>query len=75
MNKAEERLLVAAYWDSSIRVYDEGDSEESQLLRVLSGEHREGNLYCFNYSSRMSILVSGSSNDLISVWEFDTGRL
>ena len=44
-------------------------------LECYQGEHKEGKLYCFNYSSRMSILVSESSNDLISVWEFDTGRL
>ena len=26
---AKEKLLVAAYWDSTIRIYDEGDAEES----------------------------------------------
>ena len=32
---AEEKLLIASYWDSTIRIYDEEDSEESVLLKVL----------------------------------------
>ena len=66
---AKEKLLVAAYWDSTIRIYDEGDAEESQLLKVLSGGHKESEIQCFNYSSKIS------SNGLIAVWEFDTGKL
>ena len=72
---AKEKLLVASYWDSTIRIYDEGDAEESQLLKVLSGGHKESEIQCFNYSSKMSILVSGSSNGLIAIWEFDTRKL
>lgn len=37
----EEKLLIAAYSDSTIRIYDEGDAEESVLLKVLSGGHKE----------------------------------
>ncbi len=39
---AEEKLLLAAYGgDSTIRIYDESDSEESVLMKVLSGAHAE----------------------------------
>ncbi len=38
---AEEKLLIAAYWDSTVRIYDESDSEESILMKVLSGAHAE----------------------------------
>ena len=31
---SEEKLLIASYWDSTIRIYDEEDSEESVLLKV-----------------------------------------
>ena len=72
---AKEKLLVASYWDSTIRIYDEGDAEESYLLKVLSGGHKESEIQCFNYSSKMSILVSESSNGLIAIWEFDTRKL
>ena len=40
----EEKLLIATYWDSTIRIYDEEDAEESQLLKVLSGGHKESEI-------------------------------
>lgn len=32
----DEKLLIAAFYDSTIRIYDEGDSEETVLLKVHS---------------------------------------
>lgn len=34
------KLLVAACMDSTIRIYDEAEQEESVLLKVLSGGHK-----------------------------------
>lgn len=33
---AEEKLLIAAFYDSTIRIYDEGNSEDTVLLKVRS---------------------------------------
>lgn len=33
---ADEKLLIAAFYDSTIRIYDEGDAEETVLLKVLT---------------------------------------
>lgn len=41
MYSHEEKLLIAAYQDSTIRIYDESDAEESVLIKVLSGGHKE----------------------------------
>lgn len=35
----EEKLLICAFQDSTIRIYDEADPEESVLLKVLCGGH------------------------------------
>jgi hypothetical protein len=36
----EERLLITGSWDSTIRIYDEGEPEESVLLRIFTGGHQ-----------------------------------
>lgn len=48
----EEKLLIASYWDSTIRIYDEAESEESVLLKVLSGAHKDSEIISLTYSSK-----------------------
>jgi len=71
----EERLLICASWDSTIRIYDESEPEESVLLRVFSGGHLESEILSLAYSSHLSLLASGSSNGIIAVWDLETGKL
>lgn len=71
----EERLLIMASWDSTIRIYDESEPEESVLLRVFSGGHMESEILSLAYSSHLSLLASGSSNGIIAVWDLETGKL
>jgi WD40 repeat protein len=71
----EEKLLIAAYSDSTIRIYDEDDAEESTLLKVLSGGHKEASIQVLAYSARLSMLASGSANGMIALWDFETGKL
>ena len=35
----EEKLLISASQDSTVRIYDESDPEESVLLKVICGGH------------------------------------
>lgn len=44
MYNTEEKLLIACYSDSTIRIYDESDAEESILMKVLSGAHRDAEI-------------------------------
>ncbi len=46
----EEKLLIASYSDSTIRIYDESESEESVLIKVLSGGHMNAEIVCLVYS-------------------------
>jgi WD40 repeat protein len=66
-------LLIASYWDSTIRIYDENDAEESVLIKVLSGGHREAEINCLAFSPNLSLLASGSSNGMIAIWDFEMG--
>lgn len=54
MYNHEEKLLIAAYQDSTIRIYDESDAEESVILKVLSGAHRDSEITSIAYSSKIS---------------------
>ena len=71
----EERLLITSSWDSTIRIYDESEPEESVLLRVFSGGHMESEILSLAYSSHLSLLASGSSNGIIAVWDLESGKL
>lgn len=44
MYNTEEKLLIACYSDSTIRIYDESDAEESILMKVLSGAHKDSEI-------------------------------
>ena len=71
----EERLLISASWDSTIRIYDESEPEESVLLRVFSGGHMESEILSLAYSSHLSLLASGSANGFIAIWDLESGKM
>lgn len=71
----EERLLISASWDSTIRIYDESEPEESVLLRVFSGGHMESEILSLAYSNHLSLLASGSANGFIAIWDLESGKM
>ncbi|EGR30073.1 hypothetical protein IMG5_143010 [Ichthyophthirius multifiliis] len=71
----EEKLLIASFFDSTIRIYDEEDASESVLIRILKGGHRDSEITSLAYSDKHSLITSGSANGMIAVWEFQTGLL
>ena len=71
----EEKLLICSYWDSTIRIYDESESEESSLLKVLCGGHDDSEILVMAYSQKLSLLASGSRNGWIALWDVETGRM
>lgn len=71
----EEKLLIAAYYDSTIRIYDEEESEESVLLKVMTGAHKDTEITSLVYSEKFSLIATGSTNGRIAIWEFESGKL
>ncbi|EGR28930.1 hypothetical protein IMG5_166500 [Ichthyophthirius multifiliis] len=71
----EEKLLIASYWDSTVRIYDEEDSEETVLLKIMTGGHKDSEITTLTYSEKFKLIASASSNGYIAIWEFETGKL
>ncbi len=71
----DEKLLITASWDSTIRIYDESEPDESTLLRIMSGAHRESDINAMAYSSHLNLLASGSGNGIIAIWDLELGKL
>ena len=71
----DDKILIAASWDSTIMLYDMKDIEEVTLLRVMKGGHQGSDITCVSYSPYLSVIASGSSNGIISVWDFEIGKL
>jgi len=65
---SEDKLLLVASSDSTIRMYDENDADSSELIKVLSGGHNESEILSLEVSLNMGIIGSGSANGLLSVW-------
>mmetsp|Transcript_41306 Transcript_41306/g.36654 ORF Transcript_41306/g.36654 Transcript_41306/m.36654 type:complete len:270 (-) Transcript_41306:1051-1860(-) len=71
----DEKLLITANWDSTIRIYDEGEPEESMLLRIMSGAHKDSDIITMDYSANLNLLATGSANGMIAIWDFESGKL
>lgn len=71
----DDKILIASSWDSTIMVYDLLDIERVLLLRLMKGGHEGSDITCISYSSYMSMIASGSSNGIVSVWDFELGKL
>lgn len=71
----EYKLLVVSYTDSTLRIYNEEDSEESTLLKVLSGGHCESEITCTSFCEMSKFIASGSLNGIFSLWNILTGKL
>lgn len=56
----EEKLLITASHDSTIRIYDESDPEESSLIKVLCGGNHGGEITVIAYSQFFMLLAAGS---------------
>jgi len=64
----EDKLLLVASSDSTIRMYDENDADSSELIKVLSGGHNGSEILTLEVSHNMGIIGSASANGLLSIW-------
>jgi len=45
------------------------------LLKVLCGGHQNVDITTMAYSSHFTLLATGSSNGLVAIWDFETGKM
>ena len=57
-----------------IYVYDEEDTEESKLLRKITGAHKE-EITILKYDDYLSLIATGSIDGEVAVWDFEVSKL
>ena len=75
----ENLLLISTGFDSLINIYDEGNPEETEQLRTIRGGHtldgRVNEITCLAFSKTLNLFATGSSENLIVVWDFEMSKL
>ena len=71
----DDKLLIGCSWDSTIRIYDQSDAEDSPMLRLMTGGHQGADITCLTYSAHFSLFATGASNGIVSLWDFEMGKL
>lgn len=68
-------VLICGTKDSSIKIYDESNAEESELLRFFIGGHNESEITALAFNSEQNLVASGSENGIVSLWDTSKGKL
>ena len=75
----ENLLLISTAYDSLINIYDEQDSEETEQLRTIRGGHtiagKVNEITCLAFSNTLNLFATGSSENLIVVWDFEMSKI
>jgi WD40 repeat protein len=66
----EKYILLLCCDAKSYYVYDEGDTECSELLRTVSGGHKD-EITIIQYSDYLSLIATGSLDGEIVIWDFE----
>ncbi len=68
----EYEILLSSGLDSLINIYDESNPEEARKLRTIRGGHkiqeRINPIIAMDFSFRMNLFATGSSDALITIW-------
>jgi len=71
----EDDYILAISSDAdAYYVYDEDNTEESELLRRVSGAHVD-EITALSYNDHLSLLATGSVDGMVCVWDFEMSRL
>ena len=68
-------MLLTTSWDSSIKVYDEEDPDDTYLLRKSIGGHFKDDISAMAFSDYLSLIATGSRSGIICIWDFETNKL
>ena len=75
----ENLLLISTGFDSLINIYDEENSEETEQLRTIKGGHtlsgKANEITTLAFSKTLNLFATGSSENLIVVWDFEMSKL
>ena len=67
---SDEKILIATI-NSVVILYDEIDSEESELLRFFLGGHDDSQITAIKFSQELSLLATGSANGMVTIWDME----
>ena len=70
----EEKLLITGSCDSVIRIFEADQEMDPHLLRELKDGHKGSEISALCYSSSFMRLASGSTNGIVSVWDFENNK-
>ncbi|KAG1706902.1 hypothetical protein DVH05_027752 [Phytophthora capsici] len=71
----EDHTVLTASWDRSLRLYDDdapktgGIAPRNVLLRCITDAH-ESDIKCLAYCHALSLVVSGSTDGTIKIWDY-----
>jgi len=68
-------MLLTTSWDSKLRVYDEEDPDETQMLRKSKGGHFNDDISALAFDAHLSLVATGSRSGVVCVWDFETNKL
>lgn len=71
----DQRILISATCDATIRVYEVKPTTEVELLREIRGGHNNADLTCLEYSQETLTLYTGGSDGTIACWNFESSKL
>lgn len=70
----DDYIMMVCSDHKFIYVYDEDDTEESVLLRKLTGAH-ESEITILRYDDHLSLMASGSVDGDVALWDFEMSKL
>jgi WD40 repeat protein len=74
-SSVDDNILVTGTWGSSLMFFLTKNISEISLLRHVQGGHNDSDITCIAYSPFVSFVASGSSNGVVSIWDFEKGNL
>jgi WD40 repeat protein len=75
INFDEFLMLITTSWDSSLKIFDEQDPDETLLLRKSIGGHFKDDISAMDFSEHLSLIATGSRSGIICIWDFETSKL
>ena len=67
-------IMMVCSDHKNLYIYDEDDTEQSTLLRKLTGAHKE-EITILKYDDHLSLLASGSLDGEIALWDFEMSKV
>jgi len=65
----EDKVIITSGWDKVIRVYDELDPDDVEMLRSIHKAH-ESDINAMAHSRTLNLIATGDECGNISIWDF-----